>query len=73
MDIKFLRERIQTELEAKLSLILRNRDDLLKRVEEIEEENEKLATHTEKRILKMETDVESGLRSQNDNIKSLVQ
>ena len=36
MDIKFLRERIQTELEAKLSLILRNRDDLLKRVEEIE-------------------------------------
>ena len=39
-DINFLKDRIDEELEAKLSLILRNRDDLLKRVEQCEKDME---------------------------------
>ena len=53
-DIKFLKERVQTELEAKLALILRNRDDLLKRVEDAEQEMEKQNTESNQRISRAE-------------------
>ena len=38
-----MKDRITEEVEAKLSLILRNRDDLLRRIESSEKEHEKLS------------------------------
>ena len=69
MDIKFLRERIQTELESKLSLILSNRDDILKRIEDVEQEVEKVGAHTELTAQKTQQKMDDFFRHNKEKTK----
>ena len=48
--MKILRDRMETELVAKLALTLRNRDDLLRRLETIEGDMEQLRIDTNERV-----------------------
>ena len=59
------------ELEAKMSLILRNRDDLLKRIEDTEHEMEKLNAESTRRIAKAEQTVKESVDANREKLLSL--
>lgn len=63
-DMKILRDRMETELVAKLALTLRNRDDLLRRLETIEGDMEQLRIDTSERVSKAEEKLGAGGETQ---------
>ena len=69
--MKILRDRMETELVAKLALTLRNRDDLLRRLETIEGEMEKVRIETSERVSKAEERLGVGGEAQGQSVKSL--
>ena len=71
-DIKFLKNRLETEIESKLTLIIRNRDDLLKRIEAAEAEMEKMNTEAAKRISRAEQALEKSRGVSDDQLRLLV-
>ena len=69
--MKILRDRMETELVAKLALTLRNRDDLLSRLEGIETEIERVRIDTSERVSKAEEKLGVGEEAQGQSVKSL--
>ena len=67
-----MKNRLETEIESKLTLIIRNRDDLLKRIEAAEAEMEKMNTEAAKRISRAEQALEKSRGVSDDQLRLLV-
>lgn len=62
-EIRSLKDRFGPELDTKLALVLRYRDEFLKRIEEVEGDVEKLKRDTNERVSAAEAKLANGINS----------
>ena len=70
-ELRGLKDRFGPELDTKLSLVLRYRDEFLKRIEEVEADTEKLKRSTDDRLNAAETMLHNGIEQQTEKVKQL--
>ena len=67
-----MRDRIQEELEAKLTFVLRNKDELLHRIEALERENDRGSSEITIKVKNMENRMNGELASTNEKVDRLI-
>ena len=71
-DINFLRDRVQEELEAKLTFVLRNKDELLHRIEALERENDRATGDVTIRLDNFNKKLNNEMDSTNEKVDRLI-
>ena len=72
-QIRALNDRFGPELDTKLSLVLRYRDEFLKRVEAVEADLENQKRDVLQRLSTAEAALTNGINTQNERVKQLAQ
>ena len=67
-----MRDRIQEELEAKLTFVLRNKDELLHRIEALERESDRGSSEITIKVKNMENRMNGEMASTNEKVDRLI-
>ena len=70
-EIRALKDRFGPEFDTKLSLVLRYRDEFLKRIEDVEADHESLKRNIDERLSTSEQILKNGINQQNEKVKQL--